>query len=98
LISLYDKLNMLGDLKPSGLPEDYRKKVIQLLENKKDYNSLMNFANLIPLNERSATDWELLISSYDKLNMLGTLSHPICRRITVKKLFNYLRTRKIITA
>jgi len=45
LISLYDKLNKLGELKPSGLPEDQRKKVIQLLENKKDYNNLMNFFN-----------------------------------------------------
>ncbi|MCB4790354.1 MAG: protein kinase [Elusimicrobia bacterium] len=74
LISSYSKLNRLGDLNPSDLPEDCREKVIQLFEEKKDDAGLMNFIQLIPRNKRSAADWELLISAYDKLNKLSDLN------------------------
>jgi len=95
LISLYDKLNKLGELNPSDLPEDYCKKVIKLLEKKKDYSGLVNFVQSIPVNKRSAADWELLISSCDKVNMLGNLNPSDLPDNYCKKVIQLLEKKKL---
>ena len=74
LISIYDKLDELSALSPSCLPDNtYRRKVIQIFEKKQNYSGIMDYVLSIPLNERLASDWELLISSCAMLGKLSTL-------------------------